>query len=198
MFYGGQDTSVTIAADGEFTVNTDHVNFDLYAVDTSLLKDKIADTPPTIDFEGPFYEAGRRSGTSGELYAGWIDPTDTTKILLLHGESVFFQFTGSFPGGTHFVGDGLAYYEIDSGLTAPIWNQYWGSIPSDAFGTFTTPTGLAADAWTSTGVTTDDKDWRGKTIDNGGASVVPEPVTMLGLLLGIGGIGRYLRRRIPA
>ena len=168
MFYRGWDREVTIKADGSFAVLTEGVQFDLWAVDASLLKRWTTDgSPPSTDHEGPGYETGRRDTES--TYEDWVDSGDGAKVHLLRATSEYFRFSGRLvaPGG-YFEGGTVAYWDIDA-KGAPAWNATWGGNEI-----FTDPDGQKADLWTDVELVQDDKGWLAKSNDDGGAYVAPE------------------------
>ena len=52
-----------------------------------------------------------------------------------------------------------------------------------------------ADVWLAVDIDPDNRSWQGKSNDDGGFGVIPEPLTMLGVCMGIGGLGQYIRKR---
>lgn len=188
-FYGGWDRRVEItdATLDAFKVDVEDAVFELWAVDTAKLFNDAAGTTST-DFEGPLYEPGRRDTQS--TYGNWVDSGDATKELLLKGVATFFRFEGDFilPGG-FFQGNTTVYINIDPNEGA------WGSVLTEAGPLLTDPDGNQAHLWASFDLVQSNKDWTAKSNDDGGFHVIPEPMTMLGVGMGILGLGGYIRKR---
>jgi len=187
MFWGGNDTQIKFNSDGTVVIDTEDVHFSLWAVNKTDLVSADAN-PPAFDTLVSFNAANR---TGPDTYTGWVDGVNGT--LLLEGVSTEFQFVGQLGvGGADFQAVTTAYFDIDqnAGLWGPTWgvlgdlNSLINSIPSDAYFQWTDQNG--------------NRDWLVSSNDLGGTSIaaaIPEPLTMLGLALGIGSIGGYLRRR---
>jgi len=193
IFYGGNDTGVTFTNplnSTALTISTENVHFELWAVDkAALIASATANGVGPIDPENLVgFDPTNRSAAN--RYDGWVDGVG---IKLLTGISTEFQFNGTIsPDGTSFDGQTSAYFNIDENDASALWNKDWGgnaqlvslvnSIPSDAYFTWDLQNG--------------DRDWAVHSTDLGGVTtVIPEPLTMLGLALGVGSVGGYLRRR---
>lgn len=204
IYYGGQDVEVTIRADGSFVVKAEDVQADVWAVDSTLLGydwdgtlNSTGDFTIAADHEGPRWdpvaEAGRR--TDQRHYENWVDADFTVgvdAIPLFHGQTTYFLSDGVFDG-TYFNGGITAYFEADNGVEAPgfwIWNAF---ADQDIF---TDPDGNVADLWLDLeNVDDGGYEWLTKSNDDGGFAAVPEPITMLGVIIGAGSIGGYIRKR---
>jgi hypothetical protein len=189
MYYGGHDTEVLIRPDGSFVVHTEEVQFELHAVDSTLLFFDAAGTTAT-DHEGPKYEAGRRD--TENTYGLWVDSTDATKIPLLRAVSEFFVADGRLIGD-YFVGTNTSYYNLDGDPNVWVWNDL---IQPDLF---TDPDGNSADLWAKIDLLADSGyEWLTKSNDDGGFQAIPEPMTMGTLFAAVAGIGAYIKRRRKA
>lgn len=197
IFYGGTDTSVILTGgngtngiptgDYKQTTETSGVNFKLYAVDQTNLG-AARDSVGLL----PFVAANH---TSDDTYVGWTDATALTgATLLLEGTSDYFAATAVIDGTGHVVGNPdnatVAYFDIPAG-GAGLWNPILGA--SDEL---LTPGGTPTNLYFQWTIGNSSNGWVAKSDDVGGAvATIPEPLTMLGLFLGVGGVGGYLRRR---
>jgi hypothetical protein len=197
VFYGGTDTGISLtggngsngipAGDFSETIDSTGVKFKLYAVDKANLA-------AGVDSVGllPFSAADH---TADDTYVGWTDATALTgAVLLLEGESDYFQSTVVVDPSGAVVGSSLdattAYFDIPEN-GAGLWNPYFGATDQ-----LLTPTGTPTNLWFQWTLGNSVNGWTVKSDDVGGAvAVVPEPLTMLGMFLGIGSVGGYLRRR---
>jgi len=188
MFYKGWDAEVVIEDGQTASVRVEGGEFDLWAVNANLLKRYTGDTPPTTTHEGPQFEEDRRDTTT--TYGDWVDSGDGTKIHLLHATSEYWRFETDIVGQGYLEGGTVAYWDIDPDETGPVWNPYWGGTEL-----FTDPDGQTADLWIDLEIVQDNRGWVGKSNDDGGALVVPEPATMLALFAGVSGLAGYISKR---
>jgi len=190
MFWGGHDYSVSFKnppspAVSSFTVLTDSLQFELWAVDKTALDSAVMPFPEML----PFSAADR---TAANRYSGWMEDAMLagSAVKLLRGESTFMRFNGdafstATPGVYRFAGDALAYFDIDETDSSYLWNSLWGTS-----GGFTDPAGNAADMYFSWDLETGDT-WDTLSRDFGG--VIPDPLTIA--LIGLGGIILLRRKR---
>lgn len=184
IFWGGQDREVTIDFDGDFSVLTDDVQFELWAVDK-------ANVDLTPGWGGPEYVAARR--TAANRYDGWVAAGDATKVKLLSGSSTYFEFAGSINTGTVPVTfDGLttSYWDIDENDASGQWNASWGQTAA-----FVDNDGNSADLYFTWNINSGTSGWTANSNDDGGVVVIPEPMTIGALGMAMAGLGGYLRRR---
>jgi hypothetical protein len=193
MFWGGNDTAVTFTNplnNTALTIDTEGVHFELWAVDKATLA-----ASATLNGVGPidpenlvFFDENNRSAVN--RYDGWLDGVG---IKLVTGISTEFEFNGTIsPDGQSFDGQTHAYFDIDENDATGLWNEAWGNnesilslnnlIPSDAYFTWD--------------LANSNKGWDVASTDLGGVTtVIPEPLTVIGLMFGVGSIGGYIRRR---
>ena len=203
MFYGVQDTSLTITAQtgiiptalgfsSSFTALSDNLNIELYAVDKAfILTDDIGNPSNALDPTNlQRYVKAFREGDAE--YTNWLD-IDEPKLAghfakLLTGVSSYHKFTGTLNPNFHFTGSTDVWLNTVPG-GGGAWDQVWdGNL-------FTDPAGNKADIYINFLIQNGSRDWDASSHDFGGVLAVPEPVTMAGMLLGIGCLGRYLRKR---
>lgn len=182
VFWGGWDSKVTIGTANQLEVFVQDVYFELWAVDKT-------NVDLTYHKSGPAYD-NPLDRQAVNRYDDWVDTADGTRQLLLSGTSTEFRFTGTQNLGTGtFDGDTLTYWDIDQ--TVGAWGQDWTSpIPF-----FIDDFGNRADLKLTFNIDTGSNGWSVNSNDDGGAIVVPEPLTCMGLILSAFGVGGYLRRR---
>jgi len=189
-FWGVTDTQVTITVDGSgkqtLDVLSSNVNFVLYAVQKDQLDANVG-----MDNLLP-YVAGSREPPSE--YKGWLDIDEWdagTYVKLLDGVSTSHEFTGSVNiANGKFTGSTDVYFNINENGTG-LWDLQWGTKPL-----FIDGNGNPADMYFSWGLENGQWNWDTTSRDFGGANkYIPEPVTMASLFLGIGCLGRYIRKR---
>lgn len=184
VFYDGWDSLVTINGN-QLTTETQDIKFQLWAVDKAQVNLAGAS-------QGPGYDANFR--TARDRYTDWVEGTGT---LLLSGISTFQRFIGTQTGLGPFLFDGqtVVYFDVSPDANFGIWN------PLIAGGNyFTDPLGNIADIKMTYDIDPGTDGWALNSHDDGGLLVqgIPEPLTMAGLFLGVGGVGRYIRRRMKA
>ncbi len=170
MFYGGQDQIVQIATPTIQVITASNLQFNLF--DRTLGSDPLS---PLVNGMDPSDRTG--AGT----FPGW---TGTPAELVAAGISTYFQFTGN-AATLPPAGQTTTYLDVTSGAWANLFIDWWspitGVVPSDI-----------QQVWTIG--TTSTARWIGSE-DTGRAFIIPEPMTMLGVCMGIGGLGAYIRRR---
>lgn len=193
IFYGGNDTGITFTNPlnaTALTISTEGLHFELWAVDRAALS-----ASATLNGVGPIdpenlvdFDAANRSAAN--RYDGWVDGVG---IKLLTGVSTEQTFSGTISAdGLTFDGQTDAYFDIDATDPTGLWNAAWGSDPQ----LLSLVNSVLSDAYFSWDVQNSSRDWDVASTDLGGvANVIPEPLTMIGLVLGIGSVGGYLRRR---
>jgi hypothetical protein len=192
MFWGGNDTAVTFTNPNnstQLTIDTDDVQFEIWAVDkATLAASATGNGVGPIDPENLVdYNAANRSAV--DRYDGWADGVG---IKLVSGVSTEFQFVGTISSdGTSFDGQTTAYFDIDENDATGLWNAAWGQLPLIQ----SLVNGIASDAYFTWDLGNSNRGWSVASTDLGGVVAIPEPLTMLGLTLGIGTLGGYLRRR---
>jgi len=193
VFYGGVDSSVTISNVQDpftlvttqlFQVQADDVKFELWAIDKADLVNTVANPLDSNSLTN--YIAASR--TAANRYTGWVDGLHG--VELLSGTSTYFQFTGQQLSGSTFAGHTLVYWNIDPNDPNALWNPSWG-----LGNYFTDPHGNTADMTTDFTDVAGSRDWSTTSKDLGGIDVIPEPITMIGLLMSVVGVGGYVRRR---
>jgi len=204
MFYGGVDQSVQFNNPdaghvSAFEVLSRGTQFDLYAVDPT----KLAAGANMLNLMS--FSAANRTGAA--QYTGWVDPNTTSgATFLMHGTSQYNQFIGQATAALKFDGLTNIYFDVDPNFVNPLTGTTgaWASIAQSNH--FPTPKIFAGDPDPNAHLSdifltfTDQasqQGWDTFSSDQGGwaNAAVPEPLTMIGLFLGVGGLGRYLRRR---
>jgi hypothetical protein len=131
---------------------------------------------------------------------GWFDPTQDS--LFLSGSLEYFRFEGStivnaqgefiFDGNTEVVGD-FATHKVGwaDDLLANWWDSPDGTPVPGGFD----PTGDMWQSWNIGDPFSFRDGWVGSEDSGRGFVPIPEPVTMLGVCLGLGSLGGYVRKR---
>lgn len=183
VFYDGWDTQVVVNGTA-LEVQTVGTRFELWAVDKALVNLEGAS-------QGPHYDANWR--TARNRYTTWVQGGGT---LLLDGNATYERFIGTQLSSTPLVFDGqtVVYVDIPT-VGAGIWDKFVGDGKY-----FTDPLGNKADLKLTNDIDPGADGWAVNSHDDGGFTfqLVPEPLTMLGVLLGVGGLGKYIRRRFQA
>ena len=192
MFWGANDTQAVLdepSASGTFQdldVKAEHQHFEIYAVEKTQLNPPAGAEISLIDYTP-------NTRTAENRYTGWLDPASWapgTYQKLLSGVSTYFQFTGQAYDNQQFQGDTIVFFNIDENDPTGLWNYTWGTQAI-----LTDPDGNLADAYMSWDLDPSGQDWDTYSSDQGGVYVIPEPMTMAGLMLGIGSLVGYIRRR---
>ena len=200
MFYGGTDTEVVVDTDGGFAVKSEEAQYELYAVDTSLLGyDWDGTIGSTGDFtivgddEGPKWDSTQPTRRDSEnTYENWVDSDDASKFGLLRAKGGYFRFSGEFvDAGGYFEGGTTIYSNVDG--PGALWA--WNDVVTATGPLFTDPDMNMADLWFDMEIVQDTRGWMAKSNDDGGFSAVPEPLTMLAVTGAVMGLGGYIRRR---
>jgi len=184
IFYDGWTFSVTKAG-ATLTTQSKGTKFELWAVDKSSLL-------TTFNSQGPAYDGNAGIRSAQNRYAGWVTGAGT---LLLTGNSVFEEFSGTQLSAAPLAFDGFSHLYFDVPVGGPgLWNPLLGTGDY-----FTAPNGAIADIKLTYDIDPGQNGWSVNSHDDGGFTfAVPEPLTMLGLVVGVGGVGRYMRRRMKA
>jgi len=179
VFWGLQDTQVTIKQDLSWEVTADNMHDNMQLELWCM---------PAAGF-GAFYPpvAGSAGRTAFNRYAGWVDGTGTP---LLRGESGSYVYTSNFASPS-LEGQTTMYVKVDDTLASWQWNPLLGK--KDYF-SFAVP---ETDLYMSLQIGNASLgDWDAYSSDEGQAYVIPEPLTMLGVFVGVAGLVRYGRRRL--
>lgn len=209
MFYGGVDTWVVQTAGNgangipvgqqSQTVSTANMKVDLYAVDASAIDGALVGAAKDSVNLADYVSASR---TAADKYVGWTGNT-IGGTLLVSGVNDYHQSTVVVDASGNILSNSkdatTAYFTINPG-------GYWNGVnpatglPYLDSNALIPPTGLPADdLWFQWTLDTGQRGWTVHSDDIGGAfNSVPEPLTMLGVFLGVGGMGGYLRRRSKA
>jgi len=193
IFWGGNDVSVRFEVDPgasqgyEVTIRTDDVQFEIWRRDkAALAAEATAAGVGPIDPEN-LVSWNPASRTAFNRYEGWVDGSGD---LMVTGVSTEFQFIGTLSGAA-FGGQTETYFDVDENGPG-LWDAAWGST----LGLLSLVDGVPSDAyfsWDMQGPSL--RGWSVSSTDLGGVTVIPEPLTMLGVMLGVGSLGGYLRRR---
>jgi len=214
IFYGGVDQKVIMSpglgSHGENVVNEDvysaGLQFKLYAVSEAALAAADAaagNQAPNATTLLNYIDNVAHPGdgrTAQDAYAGWVGPS-VGGTLLLTGTSTYFHTTFQVEQDTGQINNGVTncYFDVPADPTNnTAWNNMWNtgqllsSFDNQApAGT----TGVVSDVWLNWTINNSTNNWDVYSKDFGGADIIPEPLTMLGLFLSIGGVAGYIRRR---
>jgi len=184
VFFNGWDSEV-VTSGTSLQVQTVGTRFELWAVDKSLVNLEGAS-------QGPHYDANFR--TAQNRYKTWVDGGGT---LLLDGNATYERFIGTQLSSAPLVFDGQTVVYVDIPTSgAGLWDA---NVGGSAY--FTDPLGNKADLKLTNDIDPGADGWSVNSHDDGGFmfnEAIPEPLTMLGVLLGVGGVGKYIRRRFRA
>lgn len=186
VFWGADDKTIalrnpTAGNESDLNVLSSQLSFELWAVDaTSLAADHSSNSLTA-------FNAGLRAAYN--RYTGWVDGVSGTKLLT--GTSTYFDFDGTVANAGYFSGDSTIYFDIPkTGANVGYWNPILGENQL-----LTAPDQTTADAYMTWRLQQSTNGWDAKSQDFGGIYAIPEPITMIGLLLGAGGLCRYVRKR---
>jgi len=190
MFYGGVDQSVTFNADGTVTILTTGIHVEMRAVDQSSITGTLDENPPNFN---PL------ARTAANRYTGWLDGSGT--LLLDASVNLYQRFDGTTLANGVFTGKTDIYVQVNNvaaGGTG-VWNDLWGGGITGLPGYYTDPAGNNDDVFLEYTLTDPlATGWNTLSFDTGGVNItaIPEPLTMIGVFLGVGGLARYVRRRM--
>ena len=192
MIYGGNDSYVSLetpTADHitDFSVLVDDVSFEVWAVQ----KSDLGDGGNVYFDENNLAEYDAANHTAYNRYTGWLDATTIANgQKLLTGKSTWMESSGWVDANGKFQGNAEIYFDIDENDATGSWNDLWG-----VGAWFTDPDGDTADWRMSFTLEPGTLGWLTHSSDPGGLYSIPEPVTMLGVFLGVSSLTGYLRRR---
>lgn len=204
MFFGGVDNTVRISnivllGGGNFQYDirivTSDVQFNLWAVNKADLNLSASNAGVGLVNDTTLVDYLAGSRTIQDEYPGWLDATSKANggLQVLDGVSTQFIVNGTISviGGVEILNLHTdAWFDINAAGPG-VWDLTWGSDPE-----LVSLNGTPSDVWFNWTITNSTENWTAQSQDNGGAAnVVPEPITMLGLFLGVSGVGGYLRRR---
>ncbi len=187
MFWGGQDQRVFFGDDGEggqYTrIYATGINYNFYEMNYDYTSD-----PQTNSLLEPWDRDGQ------DYFTNWRGNGEGT--LEVQGTSSWFRYIGDSVGNAN--GQTLVFLDADANIGEWMNNptnyldDFW-TIPSSLDGLFN---GGASTEIRQSWTIFAQQPWI-KSEDTGYAyyQVVPEPVTMLGMILGMGGLTRYIRKR---
>jgi hypothetical protein len=198
MFHSGVDISVDVIQGAGTAVNgipvgmekqtatTAGLKAEVYAVDASAL-DPLKDSVNLTD-----YALARRSAI--DQYTGWTGNTvaAANEVLLFKADANYQQSTVVVNASGVIVSSSLDtasdYMNVNTAL------GLWGPMLNS--NQLKTPDGVLSDVWFQWTLDSGARGWDIHSNDIGGADAfVPEPVTIMGVILGLGGLGGYIRRR---
>lgn len=183
VFYDGWTNSVVLGGGGTtLETRSTGIKFELWAVDKAAVNLEGGS-------QGPHFDANWR--TAANRYTTWVTGGGT---LLLSGTSTFNRFVGtqlsSDPNALAFDGSSVTYFDVPTGGPG-LWNKLIG--PGNYY---TDPNGGIADIKLTYDIDPGLNGWAVNSHDDGGFTfAVPEPLTVLGVLVSVGSLGRYIRRR---
>jgi hypothetical protein len=205
MFYGGVDQQVAIkpATPGNvsnFEVVSTGLHLELWAVNPATLS-PLADSNTLM----PFNAASR---TAANSYTGWLDAAvRASGTRLMTATSDYNDFDGFETNAGKFDGQTKVYFNVDASSVAA-GDPFAVDIANhrvDGNGHYLTPTfagqPVRLSDFSDMFFTFTDQggpgNWDTQSSDQGGFGGVnvPEPLTMLGVFMGVSSLGTYVRRR---
>lgn len=214
MFYGGVDTAVVVTQGNGVLpgqngipvgqqrdqAQTSGLKFRLWAVDAALMVPTGA-TPGTKDSVNLVdYVPGNRVDL--DTYTGWTGDTIPGSVLLVTSTQQYFASSIVVDAAGNFVSNptNASSLYTDIALGGPgFWNPIIGGPPNHLLDPLAAPGVPNADAWFQWTLDTGQRNWNVHSDDIGGVyAAIPEPVTILGVILGVGSLGGYIRRRFHA
>lgn len=180
MFYGIDDTALSYdAVTDTITVAGQYMHIDLYELGFDINWDAVSG-----------------QGSSGRIaYDGYNGITNVGGTLILSALSR----AGGVSGNPEYKSDVAAswdtgkfhsYVDTTGGTMQPFFDTNTQLGGTDLYVNGDITTGLG-----SVPPNPPPSDWDFRSHDPVYGSAIPEPLTMFGLLLGVGGLGRYIRRR---
>ncbi len=188
ILYGGQDQVVEVldSSTSSYRIWSAGSQADMYLIDGDAAYDPSQSGSPMPT-----------ARTADDEFPGWFD--DTTDPLILSAELEYFRYQGStvvnpqgepvFDGQTEVVAD---LQLGKNGSWDDMFANWWDS-PDATPATFD-PTGDMWQSWNIGDPFTYGNGWTGSE-DSGRAYIIPEPMTMLGVFLGVSSLTGYLRKR---
>jgi hypothetical protein len=196
LFYGEQDIYVEMMDAANTRINGVGLHIDIYSGPLLLDatpgpggRNMVANTYPTVNQEGQTLELSTYS------LPGFINGVGIGAGLATEFESRF-NFTS-------LKGEGDVFLEISGGASAFLFDGDLNGVPDyvamdPANAAILGPLGYDLRADISFEFETDPStvaDWLVESDDPMKTQYVPEPITMLGLFMGLGGVGAYIRKR---
>jgi hypothetical protein len=188
---GGGGNGIPVGQQKE-TIKSTSLAFELYAVDSAAMDAALAGAAKDSVNLADYIAASR---TAVDKYLGWSGNTlpAANSVLLATGTSDFFQSTVVVDATGTIVSNSLdsstVYFDVPQGGPG-LWNSAWGA--SDEL---RTPDGIPTNLWFQWTLDNGQRNWTVHSDDIGGAFAVPEPLTLMGLVVSVAGVGNYLRRR---
>lgn len=190
VLWGAQDQAIEWLATDIIKIYSTDMEFNLYEMDTSTYNPQSGVNPT------PWMRDKTKPGEFDPDDTTW-DPwvKDTGDNLLVEGSGSWFRFLGDTddPDGSNLpVGTTDVYLDVDptKGKWGPLVQDWWDD-PASADGSG------RSDIWQTWNIgkpTPYANGWVGSE-DSGRAYIIPEPMTMLGLFLGVSSLTGYLRKR---
>jgi len=196
VLWGGQDQAVEFLTDELVRIYSTGGQFNLYEMDTTTWNPQAGGnpTPSDRDLSKP------DEFDPGGGFDPWIE--DTGNNLLFQGGSSWFRFSGDLddlqpgqvdPGFPLPSGETTVYLDVDpdEGRWGQYFQNWWGDPP------FLAGDDGRSDIWQTWNIGDPvqyGNGWVGSE-DSGRAYIVPEPITMLGVFLGVSSLTGYIRKR---
>lgn len=212
MFHGGVDTQVTTTAGNGIngipagqqkqTAITSGLMFEAYAVDAAGINANLVGALKDPVNLADYVAASR---VDFNTYTGWTGDTIAGSVQLISATSDYFQNSVVVDAAGNIVSNAqdssTAYFNVDATNTAWIWNPLWGTKAGQP-AELQDPLSAVpnTNVWFQWTLDNGQRGWNVHSDDVGGAftNAVPEPVTILGVILGVGSLGGYIRRRFHA
>jgi len=212
MFHGGVDTAVVVTQGNGVLPGQNGIpvgqqrdqttvsglSLELWAVDASLMV-PTGSTPGTKDSVNLVdYVPGNRVDL--DTYTGWTGDTLAGSVLLVKatnqfaGTSIIIDAAGNFVSNP--TNASTFYFDIAKADASASWNPLVGGPPDKLLDPLAAPGVPNTNAWFQYTLDTGQRNWNVHSDDVGGVFAIPEPVTILGVILSVGGIGGYIRRRL--
>jgi hypothetical protein len=170
IFWGGRDDAVTVNANKSYSTSVSGVQFELWQVNlTTSINQFYIDN---VDLTSDNRSAQKKLDT-------W--PTGAPGTLLLSGKTDVFEFTSSSFAQN---GGGYGVSDVFASVTGGAWSDW--DTNTQLYGSDLYLNWTFANVYEKNSLVSS---------DYGYGAGIPEPLTMLGLFLGVGSLGGYLRRR---
>jgi len=174
------------------TVSSSGMQFELWAVDAALMVPTgtgagTKDSVNLVDY-GSRVDLDTYTGWTGDTLAGSVLLLDGTLATYAQSTVVVSNSTGQIVSNSKDAS--TIYFDVDP-TGSGAWNQSLG-MSDELLDMMNNPTNI----WFQWTLASGQRGWNIHSDDIGGAFAIPEPLTMLGVFFGIGGVGKYIRRRM--
>gem|GEM_PF-5603351 len=193
MLWGSQDQVIECVSPGDygpdmtpFTVDDVIGEYKIWASNGEYRIFEILDDTSENPAVHPDYQPSDRPVAEDE-FDGWFD--DTTDELMAGGTAGYFRYQGQLPVTEAFAGTTEVVFDVDTGVFADQIVNWW---------THPEPDGTNFDIWQTWNIGNPfvtANGWTGSEDSARGVTIIPEPMTMLGVFLGVSSLTGYIRKR---